>query len=75
MTTAESKYDPDDHTSSYASVCSEKGRYEGVHEPGVNVPCGRPETDGVQLLSLPLNSARLEDGFDLTVTTLDDVLS
>jgi hypothetical protein len=46
----------------------------GVHEPGVKVPFGRPETDSVQLLSLPLNSARLEDGFDLTVTTLDDVL-
>ncbi len=75
MTTAESKYDSNDHTSSYASVCSEKGRYEGVHEPGVNVPCGRPETDGVQLLSLPLNSARLEGRFDRTVTALDDVLS
>ncbi len=74
MTPADEKYEPNEHIEA-AGVCSEKGRYEGVHEPGVNVPCGRPETDGVQLLSLPLNSARLEGGFDLTVTTLDDVLS
>jgi hypothetical protein len=56
------------------AFAARKADMRGVHEPGVNVPFGRPETDGVQLLSLPLNSARLEGGFDLTMTTLDDVL-
>ena len=56
------------------AFATRKADMRGVHEPGVKVPFGRPETDSVQLLSLPLNSARLEDGFDLTVTTLDDVL-
>lgn len=57
------------------AFAARKADMRGVREPGVNVPFGRPETDGVRPLSLPLNSARLDGGFDLTVTTLDDVLS
>ncbi len=41
--------------------------YEGDHEAGVNVPFGRPETDGVQLISLPLKSARLEGGCYISI--------